>query len=91
MESFSGKMSFSQCFKTINCPCCGGKNSLYVVGFHSRVLFLSFLNVYVAVMPKDSKQTKDATVLGKKKRGGSPWPERLMNQFLFALFHLMVK
>lgn len=36
------------------------------LGFYSPIVFLSLLNVYVAVMPKDSKQTEDATALGKK-------------------------
>lgn len=66
MESFSGKMSFSQHYKDINCLCCGRKNLLSVVVFYSPIVFLSLLNVYVAVVPKDSKQTEDAIALEKK-------------------------
>lgn len=34
--------------------------------FYSRIVFLSLLNVYVAMMPKVYKQTEDATAVGKK-------------------------
>lgn len=64
-------MSFSQYFKDNNCCCCGGKSLLYVVVF--VLLLYSYHYVYVAVMPKDFKQTEDAVVLGKKRTQPLAW------------------
>lgn len=44
--------------------------TLFVVEGRTFLFLLSLLSVYVAVVPKDSKKTRNAVALGKKMGGG---------------------